>query len=211
MYIPKINRVENQTAIDDFLQKHSFATIIATHGNKLEAVHVPVMISADRKKISFHIAYANPIKNFFDAQPEVLVIFSGPHGYISPRWYTEPAVPTWNYAAIHAYSRIARKLDTQTVFQDLKKLVSRFEDEDFVKNMFEGMDLPLVTQDIPAIIGYELEVTDLQVKFKLSQNRDQPSKDTIIRELKNSPRPSDLELGEFMSVYFSSESTGNGS
>jgi transcriptional regulator len=202
MYIPNHFNVNDEIIIDHFLRKHSFVTLVATSNQLIEAVHVPVIISQDRKNISFHIAEANPIKNFLILESTVLMIFTGPHGYVSPRWYTKPNVPTWNYTAIHVYGRVQKVLDQRSVLQDLEKLVLRYESKELAEKMFVGSDMPIIAKQVPAIIGYEIEVSDIQAKFKLSQNRDQMSRDNVIKELRRSNSISDKELGDFMTNYF---------
>ena len=202
MYIPELFKVEDERLIDSFLRRYSFATVISAQDGLMEAVHVPILIASDKRTVSFHVATANPIVNFFKPGTQALVIFNGPHGYVSPRWYTRPNVPTWNYAAVHLYCRMGEPLDQKSVFRDLERLVSSYESEEFVKKMFVGADLGTVTKQIPGIVGYEALVTDIQTKFKLSQNRDQASRETVIRELKESPLSSDVELGNFMEDFY---------
>lgn len=204
MYIPNLFKVSDENIIDHFLRRYSFITLVAIRDQFIEAAHVPVIISQNRKSISFHIAAANPIKDFLTLESTVLMIFTGPHGYVSPRWYTQPNVPTWNYTAIHVYGRVLKVLDHRSVLRDLERLVLQYESGKFVEKMFVGTDMPMMTKQIPAIIGYEIEVSDIQAKFKLSQNRDQISRDNVTKELRSSTFSSEKELGNFMSNYFES-------
>lgn len=201
MYTPNLFKVD-PTLIQSFLQKYSFATVIATKDQKIEATHIPILVSQDLKSISFHVAFANPIKQFFDANPDALVIFQGPHSYISPRWYTEPNVPTWNYTAVHFAIKIRRIQNQSELLSDLKRLVSRYETQDFAEKMFVADGLEMVEEQTPAIIGYEAEVVDIQAKFKISQNRDPNSIQNVIQELKGSELSADIEMGKFMEDYF---------
>jgi transcriptional regulator len=202
MYIPKLFQIDDENLVDGFLRKYSFVTLVATQNNRMEAVSVPVLISPDRTQISFHIAAANPIREFLKSENQVLFIFNGPHAYISPRWYTQPSVPTWNYTSVHAYAQIEKILEPAEMFSDLEKLVATYESEHFVKNMFTGAGQAMVPKLMPGIIGYVAKVIHLQAKFKLSQNRDPISLKTIISELKTSTHPSDIELGHFMESFY---------
>jgi transcriptional regulator len=105
MYSPPYNQVENRAELLEFMRSNNFPVLVTGTGGVLHASHLPVTVHEEggRIVIDMHMAKNNPQwKEFFD--DEVLVIFSGPHAYVSPRWYEEKErVPTWNYAAVHAY------------------------------------------------------------------------------------------------------------
>jgi transcriptional regulator len=107
MYIPKAFHVSDRSVLDAFITHNSFATLVSTVDGTLYATHLPLIF--DRTPSSpgvllGHVARANPHWRAFDGHQEALAIFHGPHAYISPSWYaTSPAVPTWNYAVVHAY------------------------------------------------------------------------------------------------------------
>src|SRR2546425_159332 len=102
MYSPPYNRIEDRAELLAFLRANSFALLVT---RELRASHLPVQVRETGSELilDMHMARANPQwQDFFD--DEVLVVFSGPHAYVSPRWYEEQErVPTWNYAAVHAY------------------------------------------------------------------------------------------------------------
>ncbi|MFN2643833.1 MAG: FMN-binding negative transcriptional regulator, partial [Burkholderiales bacterium] len=105
MYSPPYNRIEDRAALIAFMRVNHFPVLITGLGGELHASHLPALIEDDGGEIviDMHMAHANrQWHEFFEE--EVLVIFTGPHAYISPRWYEETErVPTWNYAAVHAY------------------------------------------------------------------------------------------------------------
>src|ERR1700749_1163917 len=107
MYIPPAFRLEDKARLAAFLRAHSFATFITQDGAAPFASHLPMLYRPDLGEhgtLIAHLARANPQWQHFAEDREALVIFHGPHGYISPSWYeTSPAVPTWNYAVVHAY------------------------------------------------------------------------------------------------------------
>jgi transcriptional regulator len=144
-----------------------------------------------------HIARANPQWKHFETGREVLVIFTGPHAYISPAWYaTAPAVPTWNYTAVHAYGVPRLVTDPKKFAAVLHDLVEHYEaprpdrwhgemPEDFLHRLMKG------------IVGVEIAIARVEAKFKLSQNRpeDQPG---VIAALSASSNPADREVAELM-------------
>ena len=106
MYSPAYNQLEDRAELVQFMRANSFVILVTGAGGSLHASHLPVQVNVDGEglRLDMHMARANPQwKEFFDDE-EVMVIFAGPHAYISPRWYEEQErVPTWNYAAVHAY------------------------------------------------------------------------------------------------------------
>ncbi|HWM42262.1 MAG TPA: FMN-binding negative transcriptional regulator, partial [Burkholderiales bacterium] len=105
MYSPSYNRLEDRAELLEFMRAHSFVLLVTGAGGTLHASHLPATVHDRNRKIclDMHMARNNPQwQEFFD--DEVMVVFSGPHAYVSPRWYEEhERVPTWNYAAVHAY------------------------------------------------------------------------------------------------------------
>ena len=102
MYIPKSFQVTDPEVLAAFIRAHSFATLVSAVDGTPFATHLPLLL--DQGTLLGHVARANPHWQAFDGQREALAIFHGPHAYISPTWYaTGPAVPTWNYAAVHVY------------------------------------------------------------------------------------------------------------
>ena len=175
MYTPAHFQIEDRDTLHGFMRQHSFATIVSHDGQIPHATHMPVLLNPTQGPhgtLLSHMARANPQWRHFTGA-EVLVIFTGPHAYISPAWYvTEPAVPTWNYTAVHAYG-IPRIVTQQDRFaQMLHDLVEFYEAER--PNRWHGV-LSAEFRDglMKGIVGIEIEITRLEGKFKLSQNRPQ--------------------------------------
>jgi len=109
MYIPKYFRVANADEVWDFVQKNSFGTIVTTNHGKPIATHLPLQLRKEEEDyyITGHIAYGNPQWKAFETSEDVLIIFQGPHAYISSSWYEKENVPTWNYQAVHVYGTVS--------------------------------------------------------------------------------------------------------
>src|SRR4051794_28060646 len=107
MYVPAVFAESRRDVLHAFMREHSFATVVTGAGAGLVASHVPVVLLADRGEhgtLQFHLARPNPQGEALTAGAETLVMFHGPHAYVSPTWYeTAERVPTWNYVAVHAY------------------------------------------------------------------------------------------------------------
>ena len=199
MYIPKAFREDDINTLHDFMQAYSFATLITQHEGVPFATHLPFILDGQRGPngtLLAHMARANPQWRDFNSEQEVLTIFQGPHAYVSPSWYeVELSVPTWNYAVVHAYGIPRLFEDDEELYKLLKILIetheAQFENpwpfqlqEDYLHKMMRG------------IVGFEIEITRLQGKFKMSQNRTESEREIVIAALKESPNT--LPVAELM-------------
>lgn len=201
MYIPPSFRIDDASKLSEFMDAHSFATLVTcSHGIPF-ATHLPMRHYRDdegRTTLVSHMARANPQWKHFSAASEVLTIFSGPHAYVSPSWYAaDNAVPTWNYAAAHVYG-------TPTVLKDHVRIVAMLADtvhfyEQTFSRPWPGI-LPdeLRDQLIDAIVAFEIRVTRMEGKFKLSQNRSADDIAGVYKALSTSKRHGDRELSGLM-------------
>ena len=186
MYSPPYNRVEDRREVVDFMRTHNFPVLVTGLGGSLHASHLPAMIEDDGEQIviDMHMAHANPQwREFFDE--EVLVIFTGPHGYISPRWYEETErVPTWNYAAVHAYGVPKMVEDKAAKHASQRRLVAATDAQWLPK--FDALDEKYLSGMLNGIVNFQIRVTRLETRWKLSQNRGRREMELIIAELEKS-------------------------
>lgn len=200
MYIPSFNRVEDRAKIIEFLHRYGFATVISQNDGNPWASHLPVLFDenkGDHGVLRSHMARANQQWKHFHPDREALCIFHGPHAYISPSWYVQQhTVPTWNYAAVHVYG-LATVVDDGEV---LKKIVSDTTDK-YEALMPEPWSIPLTEEELDAmlkvIVGFTIEITRVEAKFKLGQNRSPEDRDGAVRGLLASNHLPSIELGEF--------------
>lgn len=199
MYTPAHFQIDDRDTLNAFMRHHSFATIVSHDGKIPLATHMPVLLNPTQGShgcLLSHMARANPQWRHF-SNTEVLVIFTGPHAYISPAWYvTEPAVPTWNYTAVHAYGIPRIVTDHDRFVQMLHDLVEFYEAER--PNRWHG-PLPAEFRDglMKGIVGIEIEITRLEGKFKLSQNRPQDAL-SVISMLEDSMDQTDRDMAKMM-------------
>lgn len=202
MYTLPAFKITDQKTIHDFIHKYSFATVVVNNGNRPEATHVPVLFNHLTNELSFHLASANPMTHIFKENKDILIIFQGPHAYISPRWYSKPRVPTWNYTSVHIYGKAEQITAPKSLLNDLKELVRVYDQQIFTESLF-GDHSAIVEQLIPAIQCFKVKIENIEAKFKLGQNLDQKSINNVIKELLSSSNNSDIELGKFMEAYSS--------
>ena len=187
MYIPRQYRQRNPDVIDGFIQSNSFATLVSVTDDGPMAVHIPIgfRIDCDGDRWLYgHVARANRIWHSFHAERDLVVIFSGPHAYISPRWLTSVNVPTWNYIAVHAYGKPAIVEDTQRKYDMLKQMVEHYEGAT-EPAAFKIEDLPdkLLHSQMARIVCFQIKVERIEASYKLSQSEEKQDQHTIIQEL----------------------------
>ena len=200
MYIPEPFREARTEILHDLIRQHSFATLISQGERGLVATHLPLLLDPARGQLGTlrgHLARANDHWRALAGGDEHLVVFQGPHAYISPAWYQTPmAVPTWNYVAVHAYGRptlidggpaLRRILDdTVALFESQLAYRWRPPDGDFIPTLMRN------------VVGFELELTRLEGKRKLSQNRARVDQEGVVAGLRAQGDPVGLAVADLM-------------
>jgi transcriptional regulator len=199
MYIPASFRADDRAVLYDLIERYDFGTLVTLLDGVPFATHLPFLLDRARGVLLGHVAWANPHGRVLDGSAEALVIFQGPHGYVSPSWYaTAPAVPTWNYAAVHVYG-VPRLLDEGRLLDLLDRLVKKYESG---RERPWTMDLPAdyLRKMVQSIIGFEVPLSRVEGKFKLSQNRPVEDRRSVIRTLQAGDT-AEQELAEFMTRF----------
>lgn len=186
VYLPPAFTETRREVLLAHIERFDFGMAV-THGAAgLIASQIPFLIEqrGDNLLLQGHLARANPQLGDFDGKGEALAVFAGPHAYISPSWYQAgPAVPTWNYATVHAYGP-ARRIDDPDWLRDLvRRLSERHEAREPAPWRMQGLPEPYVQSMLKGIVGVELAVTRLEGKFKLSQNRPASDRPRIVAAL----------------------------
>jgi len=183
MYISKLYREEDRGKILEFLKQNEFATLVAYDGEKPTASHLLLEVIEDGEKlfVNGHMSKANPLWKTFEKNLEVLVIFQGPHTYISPTWYNHVNVPTWNYQAVHLYGSPRVVTDHAEAYSLLSKLIERHEAESQYK--LETLPQDFVEKEMKGIVAFQIAVTRIEANYKLSQNRGDEDYHNIVSRL----------------------------
>ena len=174
LYIPAHFRVDDRDELLAFMRGNAFATLVSSGPGGLHVSHIPFIVErgADGSvRLLGHVARANPQWKELEAAQATVAIFQGPHAYVSPTWYEHhPAVPTWNYAVVHAHVR-AKLMDEPALRELLRQLSSQYEAGRASPWRMEDLEPGYVAKMLSVIVGFTLEVERLEGKFKLSQNR----------------------------------------
>ncbi|WP_166425698.1 FMN-binding negative transcriptional regulator [Paraglaciecola sp. 20A4] len=195
MFIPNNMRMQGDKAIAQFINDHSFGILVS---ESLEATHIPFIFAPDEGEngaLYGHLAKANPQCKQL-AQENALVIFSGPHAYISPTWYeTGPGVPTWNYSAVHCIGRASLLNEDDTV-QIIDRLVAKYEPELLNNKVL----MPQAYQDKlrQAVVGFKIIIDHVDAKEKLGQQRKSADQQGVFDALLQSTNVSDNQLADYM-------------
>jgi len=201
VYIPPAFQETRRELLDELIRQHNFGTLVSTHAGELMASHLPFLLESEagpHGTLRGHMARANPQWQSFEEGQEVLAIFQGPHAYVSPTWYEEPlSVPTWNYATVHAYGVPSLVEEREALYRLLEALVRVHEAPMPSPWPFELPD-DYVGRMINGIVGFEIRLTRLEGKLKLSQNRSLADQQAVADALLKQGDPPGVALAELM-------------
>ncbi|WP_066073672.1 FMN-binding negative transcriptional regulator [Neobacillus soli] len=198
MYIPKQYRMNHDEAIQ-FMKSNPFALLITVDEHRPIATHIPIEIREDDGKIyaTGHIAYGNMQKKTLENNTDVLLIFQGPHAYISSSWYTVDEVPTWDYLAVHTYGT-ASILTSDELKADLDMLLNRYESHRENGRQWHTFDSKFLESEMKGIVGFRIEITSIQAAAKMSQNRSDTDYKNIVTELEKSDEQGETQAAQWM-------------
>ena len=207
MYVPEMFALEDPQRVAEVMTRFNFALFVtALPGRAPTATHLPFMYDAERGPhgtLVAHMAKANPHWRDFaalaEAGQEALVVFWGPHGYVSPSWYGPgDAVPTWNYIAVHAYGAPRLIEDATEVRAMLERLVAIHEAGSAAPWSMARNDEKYTARMQRGIAAFEIPVTRLEAKAKLSQNKTPGIRGRVVASLRAASDAESQVLAEWM-------------
>lgn len=207
MYVPEAFRLDDRARVAEVLHAYDFALLVTAPGGKAQASHLPFMYEPDEGPegtLYAHMARANPQWRDFETLKaeggEALVVFQGPHSYISPTWYAseQPNVPTWNYVAVHAYGLpelIAEGAETRALLDRLVAtqeagLTPSWSTAGLTEKFMDGMQR--------ALLAFRIPVARLEAKAKLSQNKTRGQLVAATETLERAEAPLVRDTGAWM-------------
>ncbi len=201
MYIPKRYEEKDKDTLHAFIRENGFAILVSILDGLPVATHIPLRLEKDaggEDILTGHISRGNGQKLSLQDGAKVLAIFPGPHAYVSPRWYTQPNVPTWNYIAVHVYGTV-RVIEGEALKTALSRLVDQYEREKPEPLKMEDIPGKMLEDNIRGIVGFAIRVEDMQAAYKLSQNRDEQSYHQVIGHLQQGDESSGRVAAEMLS------------
>ena len=189
MYLPKHFNETDQARIEALIRDFGFATLITATPDGALVTHAPIQLDSARNVLVGHIARANLHSAALQDGAQLLAVFHGPHSYISPTWYIDenekvPNVPTWNYAAVHVTGTVTRIDEDAAKWKILAELAAQYEGDS--ANAWDPRGLAAHVSKLSAIVGFEIAITSIEAKLKLSQNRSVQDQENVIAKLKAS-------------------------
>ncbi|NMH68489.1 FMN-binding negative transcriptional regulator [Bacillus sp. RO3] len=183
MYTPKDFIIHDQEALYTIMEENSFATVYSQLRGRPYATHLPLYLDREERCLYGHFAKANPHWKEAEEQ-EMLVVFQGPHAYISPSWYeTDQTVPTWNYVAVHVYGLLELLEEAETL-QTLSELVKNYEEPDSPYSL-DAVDEKIQKGLRKGIVGFKISIQSIEGKAKLSQNHPLTRQQRVIEHLEH--------------------------
>ncbi len=192
MYIPQHFLESDEDKLASLIDRYSFGTLVTVSSGRPFASHLPFVHARGERKLLCHVARANPQWRDLDGA-QVLVMFQGPHAYVSPTWYTAGGVPTWNYVAVHVYGSARAIDDPVHAKRHVEALAARHESgsaspwvPDYDERMLRG------------IVGLEIQISEIQGKLKVSQNRSAADRARVIAQLTANGTENELAIASLV-------------
>ena len=201
MYMSKDFAVADRQRQIDFIQNTGWGYLTGVIDGAPFVTHLPFLVDGGEgeERLVAHMACANPHWRSFDEGKPQLVVFPGPHCYISPSWYeSEKAVPTWNYATAHVYGVPQVIKDPDDVYASQKALVDLYESRFEVPWQMETVDADFIDRMLRATVSFEIPIDRVECKFKLSQNRPLADRKRVVDALEQSGKSDDGAVAGLM-------------
>lgn len=207
MYIPEHFKETNPERISALIEGYPFGMLVTAPDGAPFVSHLPFLFghsAGSQGKLLGHMARANPQWQHFAEGSEVLAVFQGPHAYVSPSWYSSPGVPTWNYAVVHLRGKpllIEGEPELEALVEQLTHVHESHMPSPWKPNLTGERRSKLLNM----IVGFEIEITHIQGKFKLSQNRPLEDQQRVVEELSQSNNQTDTAVAKLMSGVIHTE------
>ena len=201
MYIPEHFKETNSERISALIEANSFGMLVTAPDGAPFVSHLPFIFdqaAGAKGKLFCHMARANPQWQHFSSCGEVLVVFQGPHAYVSPSWYSSPGVPTWNYAVVHLRGK-TRLIESEYELEALVERLTHVYESHRPNPWKPSLTGEQRTKLLNMIVGFEIEITDVQAKFKLSQNRPLEDQQNVVEMLGHSSNQTEVAVATLMS------------
>jgi len=207
MYIPEHFKEINSERISALIEGNSFGMLVTAPDGVPFVSHLPFIFdytAGAKGKLLCHMARANPQWQHFLMGGEILAVFQGPHAYVSPSWYSSPGVPTWNYAVVHLRGK-PRLIESESELEALVERLTHVHESHMPNPWKPNLAGERRAKLLGMIVGFEIEVTDIQAKFKLSQNRPPEDQQSVTEKLDQSNNQTEIAVAKLMTEVHHAE------
>jgi transcriptional regulator len=198
MYTPPYFKISERKEMEEIIDEFGFATLFSIHDGEPCATQLPLLLTSDGSELVGHFAKGNTQWKDLDGQ-SVLVVFQGPHCYISPSWYeSQNNVPTWNYVTVHVKGKVhIMENEDPRLWQSMVHLTEKYED------IASDYSLDEVNEDLLAnlskgVVGFTICIEQMEGKAKLSQNHSKERRERVITALNRTGRPDERAIAKWM-------------
>ena len=206
MYVPSHFEETRLEVLHQLIHDHPLATVVTLSGSGINANHIPLHLCREEGPFGAlrgHVARSNPMWSDRVQDVEALAIFHGPDVYVSPTWYPTKrehgkVVPTWNYAVVHAYGALRVIDDPVWLRAQLEALVSRHEQQSAVPWSISDAPPEFVARMIGSIVGFEIALSRLNGKWKVSQNQPAANRDGVVAALQRGGDANELQIAQLV-------------
>jgi transcriptional regulator len=201
MYIPEHFKETDPERIAALIVANSFGMLVTAPDGVPFVSHLPFIFdhaAGSKGKLLCHMARANPQWQHFSSCGEILAVFQGPHAYVSPSWYSSPGVPTWNYAVVHLRGK-PRLIESESELEALIERLTHIYESHTPNPWKPNLSGERRTKLLNMIVGFEIEITEIQAKFKLSQNRPPEDRENVMDQLSLSDSQTGVAIATLMS------------
>ena len=202
MYRPKHFDANETAALHQFMREESFALLVTAPDGVPTASHLPIFLDTETggpDRLLGHMAKANAQWREFDGETEAMVMFWGPHAYVSPTWYqSKKMVPTWNYVTVHAYGKPKVLPLPDDALDVLARLLDVYESEATGPWSMDMLPDEFIEKQLKGIVAFEIPIDRLEGKFKLSQNRPPADREGVIKGLRQAGYPDAKAIAKLM-------------
>ncbi len=209
MYVPEVFALADEAYARKVIDSHGFALLVTALDGPPQASHLPFLLAPDhgpKGTLVAHMARTNPqwrdLERLSAEDGEALVIFQGPHAYVSPTWYAgDQVVPTWNYLVVHAYGVPRLIEDSVRVRAVIERLVARHEAGSAAPWRIDSQEEKYVAAMLRGIVAFEIPIARLEAKAKLNQNKAPQDREGVVAGLRESGDPHGAALAEIMETW----------
>ena len=212
MYLPKHYAVTDRQQLHDFIKVNGFGILFSGNGPEPVASHLPFILdesAGEQGTLLSHMAGANRQWRHADGQ-QVLIVFQGPHTYVSPTWYQDPeTVPTWNYVAVHVYG-ILKVVQDQERIQNILARITDYYEASLPQPWQAEFTSEYAQQMVKRIVAFEIEIDKMQGKWKLNQNHPEERRRRVVDVLKTMPDDNSRGIVTLMEPSLESKDAAEG-
>lgn len=211
MYCPEIFKQIDTETVYALIRDYPLASVIYRNGQGLQAEHMPFYLDMQTENgctgavLQGHVAHGNPLWQEIKADAQVLLLFQGPQGYITPSWYaskqeTHRVVPTWNYAVAHIHGRARAVKDESWILRHLDLITTKHEASFAQPWSLHDAPIDFMEAVVKRIVGIEVEIDAIEAKWKLSQNRQAADRESVVRGLETESAGSKSMISDLLQL-----------